>query len=61
MRPQNESFDNENICPNYRIRNDSLVIVTPHLKNAEYGVKIRSGHKICSNGKAGQDLSIHVS
>ena len=46
MRPKNESFDDEIISPNYRYRNDPTRFVTPYLKNAEYGVKIRSGHKI---------------
>ena len=52
MRPKNVDFDNENICSNYRIQTTLLVIVTPYLKNAKYGVKIRTGHKICSKSKA---------
>ena len=48
MRPKNESFDDENIRPNDGNRNDPTRFVTPYLKNAEYGVKIRSGHEICS-------------
>ena len=47
MRPKNVDFDNENICSNHRIQTTLLVIVTPYLKNAEYGVKIMTGHKIC--------------
>ena len=48
MRPKNVDFDNENICSKYRIQTTLLVIVTPYLKNAKYGVQIRTGHKICS-------------